>query len=57
MSQVDATHTSDRRIRELYDAAGGDFDLLAVMLRAEFGWTVQQSYIATEFLYRPPNYN
>lgn len=22
-----------------------------------FGWTEQQAYIATEFLFRPPNYN
>ena len=22
-----------------------------------FGWTIQQAYIATEFMFRPPNYN
>lgn len=47
----------EKRIRELYDQVAGDQDKLFELLMKEFGWTREQAYIATEFLYRPPNMN
>lgn len=45
------------RIKDLHKSVEGDFDKLAAALNEEFGWTVDESYMATEFLYRPENYN
>lgn len=47
----------EARIRELYKQVDGNQDKLLKLLSEEFGWTVPQAYIATEFLYRPENYN
>lgn len=46
------------RIKELYDKVNGEYNKLEPLLMKEFGWTVQETYIATEYLYRPKeNYN
>jgi len=44
-----------KRIKELYDQVDGDQDKLFELLNKEYGWTISQSYMATEWLYRPKN--
>lgn len=47
-----------KRIKELYDQVNGDYNKLEPLLMKEFGWTVGQTYQATEHLYRPKeNFN
>lgn len=47
----------EQRIREIF--AENDRERWAVLeaVATEFGWTIQQAYIATEFLFRPENTN
>lgn len=46
------------RLKQLYEECSGSFDKMAPILEKEFGWTVQEAYIATEHLFRPKeNYN
>ena len=43
----------EARLRELYDEHLGDNDAVLAAAQREFSWTVQQAYVATEFLFRP----
>lgn len=47
----------EKRIKEIYDQYNGDHDKVLIAVAKEFGWTIQQAYIATEHLYRPENMN
>lgn len=48
----------EARLREIH-AECGDDDAVVFLAKVseEFNWTISQSYIATEFLYRPENFN
>lgn len=47
----------EKRIREIYKEHNGDHEKVLQAVAKEFGWTIQQAYTATEFLYRPENFN
>lgn len=48
----------EKRLRDLYRMVKGGYTKLEKKAMKEFGWTSGQTYIATEFLYRPKeNYN
>ena len=45
------------RMKELYLENRGNQDKLFEALNKEYGWSESQAYMATEFLYRPENFN
>lgn len=49
--------STEEKIREIYKKHKGKHDKVLVEVSEAFGWTIPQAYIATEFLYRPENYN
>lgn len=47
----------EARMHELYEYHDGDHGKVLDAVMKEWNWTVQQAYIATEFLFRPENTN
>lgn len=47
----------EKRLIQLHEQVDGDFEKLQPLVTEEFGWSRGQVYWATEFLYRPENYN
>ena len=47
----------EQRLKEIFEECKGKYEEMQPIMMKEFGWTEEQCYIATEFLFRPENYN
>lgn len=45
------------RLREIFEIHDGGHEQVMKAVMTEYGWTEQQAYIATDFLFRPENTN